>query len=120
LCGFHLRHRLDLLRELREFLGYFFRLSDPQELPQLRRGNAPTVRKGPYAGDIASVDHIIPRAIAPELDNCIANLELLPLKLNESKNDKIGARQIDLARKLHSVGLLSAEGKQKIDTRPQR
>jgi len=75
---------------------------------------------GPYAGEIASVDHIIPRAVAPELDNCIANLELLPLKLNQSKNDKTGALQIDLARKLHSAGLLSSEAKQKIDSQPQR
>jgi len=44
-------------------------------------------------------------------------LELPPLKLNESKNDKIGARQIDLARKLYTAGLLSAEGKKKIDNR---
>lgn len=44
-------------------------------------------------------------------------MELLPLKLNESKDDKIGARQLDLARKLRSAGRLSAEGKQKIDTR---
>ena len=29
-------------------------------------------------------------------------------------------RRLDLARKLHSAGLLSAEGKQKIDSRPQR
>ena len=49
----------------------------------------------------------------------IANLELMPLRMNESKNDKIGARQLDLAKKLHSAGLLSAEGKQKIDSHPQ-
>jgi hypothetical protein len=29
------------------------------------------------------VDHIIPRAVVPELDNVIANLELMPLHLNE-------------------------------------
>ena len=110
--------KAELLRNLdiAEKLGCL----DADGLAKMRRGNAPTVRKGPYAGDIASVDHIIPRAVAPELDNCIANLELLPLKVNESKNDKIGARQIDLARKLHSAGLLSAEGKQRIDSHPQR
>jgi hypothetical protein len=86
----------------------------------MRRGNAPAVRKGPYAGDIASVDHIIPSAICPELDNVIANLELKPLRMNESKNDKIDPRQLDLARKLQSAGLLSAEGKQKIDKHTQR
>jgi hypothetical protein len=52
-----------------------------------------------------SVDHIIPRSVAPELDNCIANLELMPLRLNQSKGDSIGDRQRSLARKLHSAGL---------------
>ena len=83
---------------------------DADGLRDLERGQAPTVRKGPYAGDELSVDHIIPRAVAPELDNVIANLELLPLRVNEAKNDKVGARQVDLARKLHKAGLLSPEG----------
>jgi hypothetical protein len=93
---------------------------DAEGLAAMRKGNAPTVRRGPYAGDKLSVDHIIPRAVCSELDNVIANLELMPLRMNESKNDKIGARQLDLAKKLHSAGLLSAQGKQKIDTHPQR
>ena len=46
----------------------------------------------------------------PELDNVIANLELLPLKLNEKKNSKIGDRQRDLARKFHQAGVLSRNG----------
>lgn len=91
---------------------------DAEGLAAMRRGNAPTVRHGPYTGDKLSVDHIIPRAVCPELDNVIANLELMPLRMNESKNDKIGARQLDLAKKLHAAGLLSAEGKQKIDNHP--
>jgi hypothetical protein len=33
----------------------------------MRRGKAPTVRRGPYAGDKFSVDHIIPRAVCPEV-----------------------------------------------------
>ena len=93
---------------------------DAEGLAAMRKGNAPTVRRGPYAGDKLSVDHIIPRAVCPELDNVIANLELMPLRMNESKNDKIGARQLALAKKLHSAGLLSSEGKQKIDSHPQR
>ena len=66
--------------------------------------------KGPYKGDQLSVDHIIPRAVVPELDNVIANLELLPLRVNEQKNDKIGARQLDMAKKFHQAGLLSRKG----------
>jgi hypothetical protein len=83
---------------------------DAEGRAQMRRGDAPTVRKGPYTGEIASVDHIIPLAVVPELDCVIANLELLPLKLNESKNAKISSRQKSLAKKLNKAGLLSAEG----------
>jgi len=79
-------------------------------LAKMKRGKAATVMKGPYEGDQLSVDHIIPRAVVPALDNVIANLELMPLKMNEVKNAKIGARQLDLANKLNKAGLLSKEG----------
>ena len=49
----------------------------------------------------------IPRSVVPELDNVVANLELLPVRMNQSKGDKIGQRQLDLARKLNEAGLLS-------------
>lgn len=78
----------------------------PEDIAKMRRGNAATVRRGPYANDILSVDHIIPRSIAPELDNVIANLELMPLRLNQAKGNKIGDRQRSLAKKLHAAGLL--------------
>ena len=83
---------------------------DDAGLAAMRRGNAPTVRKGPYKGDELSVDHIIPRAVVPELDNVIANLELMPLRMNETKNDKIGDRQRDMAKKFYQAGLLSRKG----------
>ncbi len=73
----------------------------------MRHGQSPTVRLGSCRGDELSVDHIIPLTVAPELDKVIANLELMPLKLNESKNGKVGARQIDLAKKLNRAGLLT-------------
>ena len=79
-------------------------------LAEMRKGNAATVRRGPYVGDELSVDHIIPRSVVPELDNVIANLELLPLRVNERKNAKLGQRQRDLARKLNAAGLLSEPG----------
>jgi hypothetical protein len=56
--------------------------------------------------DQLSVDHIIPRAACPELDNVIANLELMPLRANESKNAKVGPRQLQKAEELHRAGLL--------------
>ncbi len=93
---------------------------DAQGLAAMRRGNAPTVRRGPYAGDKATVDHIVPRAVVPELDNVIANLELMPLRMNEGKRDKIGARQLDLARKFHKAGLLSEAGLKAVEQAGQR
>ena len=87
---------------------------EPEDLRDMRHGRTATVRKGPYAGEILSVDHIIPRAVAPELDNVIANLELLPLSLNRKKNDTIGDRQISLAKAFHDAGLLSDAGLQKV------
>lgn len=78
----------------------------PADIAAMKKGNAATVRKGPYSGTPLSVDHIIPRSIAPQLDNVVANLELLPLRLNQAKGNKIGVRQRDLARKLHAAGLL--------------
>ena len=86
----------------------------PADIELMKRGRAPTVRAGPYTGDIVSVDHIIPRAVVSELDNVIANLEFMPLKMNQSKNDKVGARQLDVARKLHDAGLLGDAGFQRV------
>src|SRR6266851_606140 len=48
--------------------------------------------------------------VVPELDHVIANLELMPLRINERKNAKIGQRQRSLARKLNEAGLLSKTG----------
>ena len=74
---------------------------------EVRHCKAPTIRHGPYKGDQLSVDHNTPRAVAPELDNVVASLELMPLRMNERKNAKIGARQQALAKKLFEAGLLS-------------
>lgn len=86
----------------------------PEDLDDMRHGKTARVRKGPYAGEVISVDHIIPRVIAVELDNVIANLELMPLSVNQAKKDKIGDRQVSLAKALHKAGLLSAAGLQSV------
>ena len=83
----------------------------------MRKGKAPTVRKGPCKSDRLSVDHTIARAAVPELDNCIANLELMPLRMNESKNAKIGSRQKSLAKQFHAAGLLSTSGLNEVERR---
>ena len=46
----------------------------------------------------------------PELDNVIANLEFMPLRMNESKNAKIGSRQREMSKKFYQAGLLSRKG----------
>ena len=76
----------------------------------LRKGNAPTITKGPYAGEIVTGDHIIPRSVCPELDNALYNLEMMPLTLNQRKSAKIGQRQMDLAKRWNTDGLLSDAG----------
>ena len=79
-------------------------------LAKLSRGNAPTITKGPYAGELATVDHIIPRSVCPELDNKLFNLEFMPDSINRRKSDKIGDRQRQLAKKWNRMWLLSDSG----------
>ena len=82
---------------------------DAEGMALLRRGNAPTVKLGPYTGEKLTVDHIIPRAVAPSLDKVLANLEHMPNSLNMRKGAKVGQRQVDLANKLEAAGLLAPE-----------
>ena len=78
----------------------------PEGLAKMRRGRSPTITLGPYAGDQLSVDHIIPFAVAPQLDKVIANLELMPSSMNMGKSSNMGDRQQALAEQLRSAGLL--------------
>jgi hypothetical protein len=82
---------------------------DGQGMNDMQRGQSPTIRQGPYKGQELTVDHIVPYAVAPELGNVIANLELLPWELNLKKGTKFGQRQRDLVRRLFAAGLLSKE-----------
>jgi hypothetical protein len=40
----------------------------------------------------------------------IANLELMPLTVNEKKKDRIGDRQVSIAKAFHAAWLLSDDG----------
>jgi hypothetical protein len=80
---------------------------DAEGMERMRRGASPIVKRGPYTGERLTVDHIIPRAVTPSLDLVLANLELMPHSLNIRKGAKIGQRQVDLANKLLTAGLLS-------------
>ena len=56
------------------------------------------------------MDHIIPRSVAPELDNLIANLELMPQRMNAGKHDRVAERQVKLARRLQKAEILRISG----------
>ena len=84
-----------------------FGVFDEVGMDDMRRGKSPTITRGPHKGDELSVDHIVPYAVVPELDNVIANLELMPFKLNREKNSKMGTRQRDMAKRFCAAGLLT-------------
>jgi hypothetical protein len=69
---------------------------DAASLDEMCHGKSPTIRKGRYRGDQLSEDHIIPRARVPQIDNVIANLELLPQRVNSAKKAKMGAHELTL------------------------
>ena len=77
---------------------------------KLRKGSAPTITKGPYAGEIVTGDHIIPRSVCLEQDNALYNLEMMPLTLNQKKSAKIGQRQINLVKRWNQDGFISDAG----------
>lgn len=83
-------------------------LDDAENMERMRGGKAPAVRRGPFIGQIISVDHVLPFAKYPELDNVLANLELMPLQMNEEKSASIGDRQIQMEKRLRWAGLLDA------------
>jgi hypothetical protein len=75
---------------------------DKDRLDEMRHGQAPPCPSTPN-----QIHPIIPRARVPELDNVIANLELLPQGVDSAKQDKMGSRQRTLAKDLRRAGLLS-------------
>jgi len=89
---------------------------DAAGLSEMRKGNSPTIRNGPYADQELSVDHIIPRAVCVELDDVMANLELLPQRLNSAKGARVSDRQVALAKNLEQAGLLTRDSVQKIQS----
>ena len=77
-----------------------------ENLDRMRRGRSPVISRGPYLGELAEVDHIVPLAVEPALDREIANLELLPRSLNRRKGASMGARQWDYLEKFRKAELL--------------
>ena len=85
-------------------------LLTPEGMAELRRGKSATITKGEYAGQEAEADHVIPRALCPELANQVMNLELLPASLNRAESDKVTDRASVFAKELYDAKLLSEEG----------
>ena len=81
---------------------------DEAGMGKLRTGNAPTITKGPYAGELATGDHIIPRSVSPALDNVLLNLEFMPETLNQRKGAQVGEAQVVLARQFHASGIIDS------------
>ena len=107
--------KASLLRNLKicDGLG----LLTPENRARLRHGQAPVVTRGPYQGEPVHVDHIVPLLHAWDVDNELANLELLPRTLNCGKGAKVGDRQLDYARKFQAAGLITEANLINLETR---
>ena len=89
-------------------------LLTPEGMAELRQGKSATITKGQYTGQKAEADYVIPRALCPELQNQVMNLELLPASLIRSKIDKVTERAKVFAKELYEAKLLSEEGWTKV------
>lgn len=89
-------------------------LLTPEGMAELRRGKSATITKGQYTGQEAEADHVIPRAVCPELQNQVMNLELLPASLNRAKSDKVTERAGVFGKELYDAKLLSEEGLERV------
>ena len=93
-------------------------LLTPEGMAELKRGKSATITKGQYAGQKAEADLVIPKAVCPELQNQVMNLELLPASLNRAKSDKVTDRAKVFAKELYDAKLLSEEGWRKVQGWP--
>lgn len=80
-----------------------------ENLRRMQEGRSPIVNTGPYRGEKAEVDHIVPKALAPDLDNLLINLELMPMTLNRKKSDKVTPRSAAMAKRFFEAGVMTAE-----------
>ena len=85
-------------------------LLNSEGMAELKRGKSATITKGQYAGQKAEAGLVIPKAVCPELQNQVMNLELLPASLNRSPSDKVTDRAKVFAKELYEAKLLSEEG----------
>jgi hypothetical protein len=93
-------------------------LLTPEGMAELKQGKPATITKGQYSGQKAEADGVIPKAVCPELQNQVMNLELIPASLKRAKNDKVTDRAKVFAKELYEAKLLSEEGWQKVQGWP--
>ena len=93
-------------------------LLTPEGMAELKQGKSATITKGQYSGQKAEADDVIPKAVCPELQNQVMNLELLPASLKQVKSDKVTDRAMVFAKELYEAKLLSEEGWQKVQGWP--
>lgn len=79
-------------------------------MEKLRKGGSPLITKGSASGTQVALDHVLPRAVVPELAARFYNLEAIPAHENLMKSDKVGKRELELAKRWNQEGLLSDEG----------
>lgn len=84
-------------------------LDTPENVARMTEGKSPIVGRGPYIGEKAEVDHIVPRSLAPDLDNLLINLELLPRTLNRKKSNKVTKRAAAMAKRFYDAGVMLPE-----------
>ena len=92
-------------RKLKDF-GCF----SPESMATLRRGGSPSISKGAARGTQVALDHVLPRAVVPELAARFYNLEAIPARENQMKGANVGKRELQLAERWNRDGLLSEEG----------
>ena len=93
-------------------------LLTPEGMAELKQGKPATITKGQYSGQKAEADYVIPRALCPELQNQVMNLELLPASLIRAKSDKVTDRAKVFAKELYEAKLLSEEGWERVEHSP--
>jgi len=93
-------------------------LLTPEGMAELKQGKPATITIGEYSGQKAEADDVIPKALCPELQNQVMNLELLPASLKRAKSDKVTDRAKVFAKELYEAKLLSEEGWKRVEHSP--
>ena len=86
-----------------------FKCFDSTVIDGMRRGRSPYIQKGPFKGEQLWVEHIVPKARAPELARNFANLGFNRKTVNHAKSDRITPKEIAFAARLTGAGLFPPE-----------